>query len=118
MKAGNNIEGSSLVEVIVAMIVLALLVTGLNACVVSLVNSNQASKELSAATSAGNQLLEELRRINYSNIVTNSDVARDKYIRSWTVTESSTQKKIVLNVHWPLQSPRHSIELSTIIARL
>lgn len=118
MKAGNNIEGSSLVEVIVAMIVLALLVTGLNACLVSLVNSNQASKELSAATSAGNQLLEELRRINYSNIVTNSDVARGKYIRSWTVTESNTQKKIVLNVHWPLQSPKHSIELSTIIARL
>ncbi|HON11307.1 MAG TPA: prepilin-type N-terminal cleavage/methylation domain-containing protein [Chitinispirillaceae bacterium] len=118
MNAGKNIEGSSLIEVVVAMIILALLVTGLNACVVSLINSNQASKELSAATSAGYQLLEELRRTDYDEIVTNSDVSRNKYIRSWTVTTSSNQKKIVLNVQWPVENPRHSIELSTIIAKL
>ena len=60
----NKQNGSSLIEVTIAMIILALLVTGLNACVVNLINSNVSAKELSAATSCGYQLLEELRRSN------------------------------------------------------
>jgi prepilin-type N-terminal cleavage/methylation domain-containing protein len=113
----ENKDGSSLIEVIVAMVILALLVTGLNACVVNLINSNVSSKELAAATSAGNQLLEEFRRINYSSIVSDFDLVRNKYVRSWTVTADSAQKKIVLVVSWPPVSGRKSIQLSTIVAR-
>lgn len=110
-------KGSSLIEVTVAMIILALLVTGLNACVVNLINSNVSAKELSAATSAGYQLLEEFRRKNYSDIVSNSDQVKSKFIRSWTVSSDSTQKKIDLTVIWPISTGKHSIQLSTIIAK-
>lgn len=113
----NNQNGSSLIEVTVAMIILALLVTGLNACVVNLINSNVSAKELSAATSCGYQLLEEFRRTDYSSITSNSDMVRSKFIRSWTVSSDSIQKKIDLTVTWPLSTGKHSIKLSTIIAK-
>ncbi|HEX2959807.1 MAG TPA: prepilin-type N-terminal cleavage/methylation domain-containing protein [Chitinispirillaceae bacterium] len=113
----KNEKGSSLVEVTVAMIILALLVTGLNACVINLINSNVSAKELSAATSSGYQLLEELRRIDYSSITSSSDMVRSKFIRTWTVTSDSVQKKIDLTITWPLSTGKHSIDLSTIIAK-
>ncbi|NLE02333.1 MAG: hypothetical protein GX640_20915 [Fibrobacter sp.] len=113
----DDIQGSSLIEVVVAMIILALLVTGLNACVVSLINSNINSKELAAATSAGNQLLEEFRRKDYATIVSSHDQVRQKFLRSWDVTGDSIQKKIDLVVSWPLTTGKKSIQLSTIVAR-
>lgn len=113
----KNQNGSTLIEVIVAMIILALLITGLNGAVMSLIKSNLASKELSTATSSAYTLFEQLRRTSYSSIVTSSDVVQSKYVRSWRVTTDSTQKKIDVVIAWPTTTQRHSIELSTIIAR-
>jgi Tfp pilus assembly protein PilV len=113
----ENENGSSIVEVIVAMVTLALLVTGLNACVLTLINSNVTSKEMSEATSAGYQVLDKLRGSSYESIMTSSDQIKEKYVRCWTVTEDSIQKKIDLKVSWPISDKKHSIMLSTIIAR-
>jgi Tfp pilus assembly protein PilV len=110
-------EGGVLIEVIVSMVLLAILVTGLNASILSLVSSNITSKELSTATNNGYQLLEMLRRHNYGSITSDWDVINSKYLRSWTVDGDSTQKKIELTVSWPVLTPKHSISLSTIIAR-
>jgi Tfp pilus assembly protein PilV len=113
----ENENGSSILEVIVAMVILALLVTGLNACVVTLINSNVISKEMSEATSAGYQILDKFRGSDYTSIITSSDQIKGKYVRCWTVTEDSIQKKIDLKVSWPITDKKHSIMLSTIIAR-
>jgi Tfp pilus assembly protein PilV len=113
----KNENGSSLIEVIIAMVVLALLVTGLNACVVNIINSNLNSKEISSASTAGYELLDKLRRTDYSSIVTSSDIVRSRYLRSWTVSDNGVQKKISVVISWPLVNPKHSVELSTIIAR-
>lgn len=113
----NNQNGSSLVEVIVAMLVLALLVTGLNACVVNLVNTNNSSKELATATAAGNQALEMLRKTAYSSLQSNNDEVESKYVRAWTVTDNGSHKKIEMFVCWPKSSVKHTISLSTIIAK-
>ena len=113
----RNEKGSSLIEVVIAMLVLALLVTGLNACVVNIINSNISSKEISSASTAGYELLDKLRRTSYSSVVTSSDVVRSRYLRSWSVTDNGIQKKISVVVSWPVVNPKHSVELSTIIAR-
>jgi prepilin-type N-terminal cleavage/methylation domain-containing protein len=113
----QNQKGSSLIEVVVAMLILALLVTGLNACVVSLVKSNLSSKELATATSNAYKLFEDLRRDTYAQVQSHSDIVSNKYLRTWRVTEDSTQKKIDVEIAWPLSTQKHKIELSTIIAR-
>lgn len=112
----KNQKGSSLVEVVVAMVILALLITGLNTCILAMINSNVSSKELSFATSNAYSLFEQLRRIDYNSVNSNSDIVSNKYLRSWTVTTDIAQKKINLNIYWPTTTQKHRIELSTIIA--
>lgn len=112
-----NEKGNTLIEAIVAMIILALLVTGLNACVMSLIKTNLTSKELSTATSNAYSLFEQIRRTDYSLILSNSDIVSSKYLRSWRVTTESSQKKIDVTIAWPVATQKHKIELSTIIAQ-
>ncbi|MBN1306810.1 MAG: prepilin-type N-terminal cleavage/methylation domain-containing protein [Chitinispirillaceae bacterium] len=109
-------EGSTLLEVVIALLILALVVVGLNAGVVSLIRSNVNSKELTAATAVGNQKFEELRRADYSMLVADIDTVRDRYIRDWRVTDLGAHTKIDLTVYWPLALLNHSLTLSTIIA--
>ncbi len=116
----KNQSGSSMIEVIVAMLILALLIVGLNAGVVSLINSNINSKELNAATSVGYQLFEEFRRDDYTNMLATGssvDTVRSRYVRDWRMTSDLTKTKIELFVRWPLTQTKHQITLSTIIAR-
>lgn len=116
-KAISGENGSSLIEVVIAMVLLAVLVTGLNACVLTLINSNMTSKEISMATASGNQLLETLRKVDYSSIVSNSDVMEGKFLRSWNVTDCGNRREIALSIQWPAASPRHIVQMSTIIAK-
>lgn len=113
----KNESGSSLVEVIVAMVILSLIVVGLNAGVVSLIKSNQNSKELSAASSIGSQLFEELRRVDYDSLKWGVDTVRNKYIRNWHVTTDSAKAKIDVKVSWPYSDPCHLIAMSTLISK-
>ncbi|MDO5575714.1 MAG: hypothetical protein Q4F84_01430 [Fibrobacter sp.] len=113
----KNEHGNSIVELIISVVMLAIFVTGLNACVVNLINSNITSKEMSEATAAGHQILDRFRDIDYLNITSSSDEINGKFIRYWTVTENGIQKKIDLTVLWPIETKKHSITLSTIIAK-
>jgi Tfp pilus assembly protein PilV len=113
----QNENGGTLIEAVMAMLIMALLVTGLNACVMSLIKTNQTSKELSTATSNAYSLFEQIRRTDYASIVSNSDIVSSKYLRSWRVTTESSQKKIDVTIAWPATTQKHKIELSTIIAQ-
>jgi Tfp pilus assembly protein PilV len=119
----HNENGSTFIEVIVAMFILSLIIVGLNAGVVSLINSNVNSKELSSASSAGYQLFEEMRRGKYTDMVSSADTVRQKYLRSWRLTfdstnsTNSTKATIDLTVSWPLPSLKHTIALATIISK-
>jgi Tfp pilus assembly protein PilV len=115
----RNQQGNTIVEVIIAMLILALIIVGLNAGVLGLIKANLSSKELSAATSSAYSLFEELKMKSYSSIMTNTDTVSNKYIRSWQVNggDTSSQKKITISVYWPVSVQSHKIELSTIIAR-
>jgi len=115
----RNQQGNTLIEVIIAMLILALIIVGLNAGVLSLIKANLSSKELSAATSSAYSLFEDLKMASYSSITTDIDTMNNKYIRAWTVTASSdtSQKTIKISVYWPVSVQSHKIELSTIIAR-
>ena len=113
----SNERGSSLIEVIMAMIIMAILITGLNTCLVALINTNVYSKEISNATANGNALLEKMRLASYGTIVTGSDIVKSKYVRSWTVTDDGVKKKVSLTVLWPIATNKHTVELSTLIAK-
>lgn len=96
----KNERGNLIAELIISVVMLVLFVTGLNACVVNLINSNTTSKN-----------------INYINITSSSNEINGKFIRYWTITEDGIPKKIDLTVLWPIKTKKHSITLSTIIAK-
>jgi Tfp pilus assembly protein PilV len=113
-------SGATLVEVIIGMVILAMLVAGLNAGVISLVNTNAASKEIAAASNFGSEKLEELRRGNYNDIEIQVGIREGMYIVNRYVTEIQLEHKSVrLEIKWPatIDNPKHTITLSTIIAR-
>lgn len=116
-----NNSGTSLVEVIIGMVILAMLVAGLNAGVLSLVNTNKASKEIAAASNFGYEKLENIRREDYTNITSIFDTTEGLYKYDVQVTEDGgfTQKKIEVYIKWPSSedNPKHQISLSTIIAK-
>jgi len=109
-------KGSTLIEVLIALVLLSLLVVGLNSGIISLISSNFNSKNLTTATIVGNSQLEKLRLLNYYDITTDLDTARNYFILDWKVNESDMSKKIDLTVLWPKETQIHSIKLSTIIA--
>ncbi|MFP4013140.1 MAG: prepilin-type N-terminal cleavage/methylation domain-containing protein [Chitinispirillaceae bacterium] len=113
----KDCRGITLVEIIVAMVILGLVVTGLNLVIVNMIDSNVAAKELSAATAAGNQLLDQIRQKDYGDIVSGSDVLEDRFLRTWTVTNNGNMKNITLRVVWPLSTGKRSIELSTTVSK-
>ncbi len=113
----ESCKGVTLVEVLVAMVILGLVVTGLNLVIMNMINTNVAAKEVSAATAAGNQLLDQLRQKEYSQIVSGSDVVENRFLRTWTVTNSNSMKSVTLRVLWPLTSGNKSVEMSTIVSR-
>jgi hypothetical protein len=103
------------------MVILAMLVAGLNAGVISLVNTNAASKEIAAASNFGSEKLEELRRGNYNDIEYQLGIREGIYIVNRYVTNDGglTQKAVRIEIKWPatVQNPKHIISLSTIIAK-
>jgi len=113
-------RGATILEAIIAMIILALVIIGLNTGVISIIKSNMQSKELTAATTAGYQLFEEFRRDDYDNVVsigTSIDTVRSLYVRDWKMTIDTIQTQIDLEVRWPATVQNHRIQLSTIIAK-
>jgi Tfp pilus assembly protein PilV len=117
----ENNSGTSIIEVIIGMVILAMLVAGLNAGVLSLVNTNKSSKEIAAASNFGYEKLEEIRRVNYSNIEYKEETREGNYLYSVAVTRDpdDTQRTVAISIMWPSTdpNPKHQIALSTIIAK-
>lgn len=114
----RNQRGGTLVEVIVAMLIMALVMIGLNSTVLCLIKSNSASKQLATATAEGYSLLEDLRVKGYSNIgVNGKDTVKNKFIREWNATDSLKYKRVDVSVYWPVITKSHVIYFSTIIAK-
>ncbi|MBD3321174.1 MAG: prepilin-type N-terminal cleavage/methylation domain-containing protein [Chitinivibrionales bacterium] len=116
MKA-NNRSGFTLVEIIIAMFILTLVAFGLHGYLFSFIQSNKNSKDISMATSLGNQKLESLRSTPYDEIESDSDIAKNKYYRVWEIASDDNKKTIDLTVAWPQETGSHHVKLSTIIAR-
>jgi len=116
----RNQQGATILEAIIAMIILALVIIGLNTGVVSIIRSNLHSKDLSSATAAGYQLFEKFRRMEYAEMTmvgTSIDIVPpEQYVRDWQMDVLTGQTKIDLEVRWPASSQVHAIQLSTIIA--
>ncbi len=119
LRSGN---GFTLMEVLVAMLILSVGLLGMAALTTGIINSNKLSNRISAATVLAQDKMEEIQSTEYASVADdtedyNSISDYPLYKRITDVTDddpAAGMKKITVTVYW--DSDNHSVVLKTILA--
>jgi type IV pilus assembly protein PilV len=115
--------GFTLVEVIVAIVLLGVGLMGLAALSTTVTRANVQSSSLTTATALAQERAERLRTQDYDAVVSGGDtrmVDNVAYTRSWTVTTDDPApglKTVAIAVSWTTRGVTHTTRLSTIRGR-
>lgn len=120
-------EGFTLVEVMIALVVLTVGLLGLAVLTGSIVGANALSRDRVAATTMAQGKMEELTNMSYSSLqnlapqgtFTDSDNPGGAYSREWSVSMDDPipgTSTFEVKVGWPWGGSNRAIELRTIRA--
>ena len=134
LKLLKNTSGFTLIEVMLAILILAFGMMAMALLQVTAIRGGSFSNQMTQASILGQDKIEELKNTDYSSIVNGSDTKVGgngvTYTRAWTVTESDPpgtpsgtpvpsskkMKTINLTVSWTgPQGNAHSVQFSTIV---
>jgi prepilin-type N-terminal cleavage/methylation domain-containing protein len=109
-------EGFTLLEIIIALVILAIGLIAIAYMVNAAISSNREAKLLTQAVILAQDKLEELKGVAYDNLAGGSDISGD-YSRVWTVQTdtSKAMKTVTLTVSW--NSGAKSVTFVTKIAQ-
>ena len=122
-------RGFTLVEVLVAILILTVGLLGMAALTVGIIKGNKLSSDLTTATTLAQDKMEDLRRLGYSGTPaaddtnteaygTISDYARYKRVTETDVdSPAADMKTITVTAYWQDPIKEHSVELKTILAK-
>ena len=125
-KDRDNNGGFTLMEVLVAMLILTVGLLGMAALITGIISSNKLSNRISTATVLAQDKMEEVRRVGYSGMPASNTTTTENYntitnyslYKRVTFTEVANpdagMKKITVTVYW--DSDDHSVVLNTILA--
>jgi prepilin-type N-terminal cleavage/methylation domain-containing protein len=113
-------RGFSLIEILVAAIVVALLATSAFYFLNSQNGMSRAGNDLMKGVNLGKLKMDSLKVASYDELAGGSDTVASRYIRSWHVTVMrdgagipTGRKQIEMNVIWPLTAD-HTVTLATL----
>lgn len=125
-------KGFTLIEVIVAIMLLVVALLGMVSVTTMVIKGNSFSKMMTTATTLAKDKMEDFNNMRYNALPggTSPDYATAGgtvqasatgayYRRSWTLTANSpatNMTKIEVKVEWPQPSPTHNVTLNTIVA--
>ena len=116
----HSSNGFTLIEVLVAMVILSIGLLGTAALITGIIKSNQVSNRITTATVLAQDKMEEIKSVGYSNAVTEIKAflpPDDKYEREVTVVDDSpaaNMKTVTVTVYW---GSSKSVRLQTILAQ-
>jgi type IV pilus assembly protein PilV len=114
MKIQDN-RGFTLIEIIIAIFILVVALTGLAGVASTVINGNAFSKEITTATTLAQEKIEELKNTNYQNLADGSDT-QSIYTRTWTITQTATHMKTMeVVVQWNRYGNSHDVTLRSIV---
>ena len=117
----RNNSGFTLMEVLVAMVILTVGLLGTAALIIGIINGNKASNRITTATVLAQDKMEDIKSVVYSNAVSETRAflpsPDDKYEREVTVVDDSpaaNMKTVTVTVYWESSK---SVSLQTILAK-
>jgi prepilin-type N-terminal cleavage/methylation domain-containing protein len=118
-------NGFTLIEVLIAIVILSSALLGMAALTVAIINGNRLSNDLTTATTLAQDKMEDVRGMSYSSIASETKAVLsspyDAYKREVTVTDDSPatgMKTVNVKVYWGGASKEdHNVELKTILAQ-
>jgi len=122
----RNNNGFTLMEVLVAMVILSVGLLGMAALITGIINSNKLSNRISTATVLAQDKMEDIKRIGYSGMPASDTTTTENYnsitnyllykrdIFTEVANPAAGMKKITVTVYW--DSDAHSVVLQTILA--
>ncbi len=114
-------DGFTLIEVMIALVVLTVGLLGLAVLTGSIVGANALSRDRVAATTMAQGKMEKLTNMSFSSLenLTESDNPAGAYSREWTVSMDDPiagTATLEVTVAWPWGGSTRAIELRTIRA--
>lgn len=120
----NNNSGFTLMEVLVAMLILSVGLLGMAALITGIISSNKLSNRISTATVLAQDKMEEIRGVGYAGADAEAGTEGYNIIPNYPLYKRTTavaagnpaagMKKITVTVYW--DSDDHSVVLNTILA--
>jgi len=121
-RSNDNDNGFTLIEVLIAIVILSVGLLGMAALTVGIINGNKFSNQLTTATTLAQDKMEDIRRQDYSDVAAETKAACSSpyatYDREVLVTNDSpatNMKTVTVKVYW--DSDNHNVELKTILAQ-
>ena len=117
-------KGFTLLEVLVALIILSFALLALAGLMVTTTKNNAVGNYVTEAATFAQDKLEELRAIKWENLVDGSHTDPDplpgstgiNYIRNWNVKTSGNLKTVTISVDWN-DRVAHSIKLISVLSQ-
>jgi prepilin-type N-terminal cleavage/methylation domain-containing protein len=119
--ARRSESGFTLIEMLQAVALSAIGLLALSSLTVGTIHANAKARRITTAATLGQAKMEEIRNLNFTEIVDGSDEVTDTevpYSRTWEVCVNcpiSGAKEVTLTVHWTDQGTQ-SVTLETIIS--
>ena len=113
-------KGLTLVEILVAIGIIAIAILGLVSVTVTVMKGNTFSKTMTAATTLASDKMEQLKKTSYAGLASGADTVQSLYTRTWTVTQDSpaaNMKTVVVTVQWTWEGVARNATVRSLIAQ-
>jgi len=115
-------KGFTLLEVLVALIILCFALLALAGLMVTTTKNNAVGNYVTEAATFAQDKLEELRALKWENLIDGNNTDQRggstgiNYTRNWNVKTNGSLKTITINVNWNDRTP-HSIRLVSVLSQ-
>jgi type IV pilus assembly protein PilV len=116
-------EGFTLLEVLIAIVILTVGLLGMASLTVGIINGNKFSNDTTTATTLAQDRFEDIQIMDYSGVTSETKAVlaspNDAYKQEVTVTDGSPatgMKTVTIKVYWGGSSKEdHNVEIKTIL---